>query len=386
MPPSSSITEALRPAVTPLLAALPSTVPFVAPDALERRSGRPLALRLGANESSFGTSPKALAAMRDAIARAAWYGDPETFALRARLAARLRVRPSNLAVGAGVDDLLGLVVRCFVSPGDPVVMSRGGYPTFAYHVAGFGGVLHTVPYRDDRNDLDGLAEAARRHGARLCYLSNPDNPSGSWHSGDDVRAFLDRLPPGCLLLLDEAYLEFGPDGTAPSLAADDPRVVRTRTFSKLYGMAGARIGYAIADETMVATFDKVRHHFGVNAIAQAGALAALDDAEHVARTLSAVAEGRRDYGMLGAAIGMPTLPSGTNFVCFDAGGAARARALVALPLEHGVFIRMPGAPPLDRCVRITVGTAPERAELSSLLRRLHAEGALAALDNHSPRG
>lgn len=374
----------VRPKVTALIASLPETVPFVAPDALQRRTGRPLRLRLGANESNFGTSPRALAAMHAAATQSAWYGDPESHDLRARLATLHGVTMNNLVVGSGIDDLLALVVRCFVAPGEPVVMSLGGYPTFAYHVAGHGGVLHRVPYRDDRNDLQGLADAASRSGARVVYLANPDNPSGSWRSGEELRAFLDSLPPGCLLILDEAYIEFAPPGTAATVEANDPRVIRMRTFSKLYGMAGSRIGYALADEATIATFDKVRLHFGVNLVAQAGALAALDDAEFSSRVIAEVEAGRRDYAALGETLGMPTLPSATNFVAFDVGGADRARALVALLLQNDVFIRMPTAAPLDRCVRVTVGKSDERAALASTMLRLRDEGALAALATTAP--
>ena len=375
-------TPMLRPRFSPLVEALPATVPFVAPEALSRRTGRPIALRLGANESRFGTSPRALIAMRAAVERSAFYGDPESFDLRARLAAQHGVSIDHVAVGAGIDDLLGLIVRCFVAPGEAVVMSRGSYPTFAYHVVGYGGALHPVAYRDDRNDLDALAEAAARSGARVVYLANPDNPSGSWIDGEAIRAFAARLPPDCLLLLDEAYIDFAPAAAALAVDAadaDDPKVLRVRTFSKLYGMAGARIGYALAAPLTVAAFDKVRLQFGVNHVAQAGALAALDDRAFVAETIAAVAEGRREYAALGERIGMPTLPSATNFVAFDTGGKARACALVTLLLEHGVFTRTPTAPPLDRCVRITVGNSEERAALASIMIRLHGDGSLADL-------
>jgi len=237
-------------------------------------------------------------------------------------------------------------------------------------VRGFGGRLERVPYADDHNDLQALADRARATNARLVYLANPDNPSGTWHGAAAVSEFARRLPNDSALLLDEAYVEFAPAGTAPPIDADDPRVIRMRTFSKAHGMAGARIGYGIAAHETVEAFDKIRHHFGVNAVAQAGALASLDDPAHVDDVVTWVAEGRRDYVDLASSLGLAALPSATNFVAIDVGGKARAHALLAALQDRGVFVRMPGAPPLDRCIRVTVAPAAERAEFADILRDL----------------
>ena len=358
------------PPLTHLLGGLPAAVPFVAPDAIERQTGRALRLRLGANESLFGPSPRALEAMRAALGRIAYYGDPESAALRAEIARIHGISPAQIVIGSGIDDLLGLVVRAFLEPGMAAVTSLGGYPTFNFHVLGFGGQLERVPYRDDANDLQALAEAARRASARVVYLANPDNPSGTWHTGSIVRAFIDRLPPDALLLLDEAYVEFAPPGTAPDIDPSDPRVLRVRTFSKVHGLAGARIGYGIGAAETIAAFDKIRHHFGVNAVAQAGALASLGDRVHVEQVVAAVAEGRADLERLARSLGFATLPSATHFVAIDVGGQPRARALLTALQERGVFVRMPGAPPLDRCIRVTVGPLRDRAEFAQIFQEL----------------
>jgi len=359
---------------TRLVAELPATVPFVAPEALERASGRRFILRLGANESNFGPSPKAREAMHAAVDSVYNYGDPESYELRVALARHHGVSIDNIVVASGIDDLLGLVVRSFLERGETAVTSLGAYPTFNYHVAGFGGALERIPYRDDQralsNDLDALAAAAQRTSARLVYLANPDNPSGSWHSATDLAAFLDRLPEGSLLLLDEAYIDFAPAEALPPMDAGDPRLIRLRTFSKAHGMAGARIGYAIATPETIAAFDKVRLHFGVNSVAQAGALASLQDSDYLASVVTAVAAGRHDYETLARELGLTPLPCAANFVTIDVGGPARARALVAALAARDVFIRMPGGPPLDRCVRVTVGTPPERALFAQILREV----------------
>jgi histidinol-phosphate aminotransferase len=347
---------------------IPATVPFLAPEAIERRSGKALTLRLGANESAFGPSPQAVEAMREAAAQVNWYGDPESYDLRMALAGRHGVGMENVVIGCGIDDLLELIVRTYLEPGQTALTSLGGYPTFAYHVAGYGGKLERVPYRDDRNDLAGLAEAANSSQARIVYLANPDNPSGSWVTAEELGSLVDALPDDCLLLLDEAYSDFAPENALPPVDVSDPRVIRARTFSKAHGMAGARIGYTLATAEIIAAFDKIRLHFGVNRVAQAGAQASLQDAAHLESVVAAVAEGREEYATLAQELGFTPLPSATNFVTMDVGGVERARALVAALAERGVFIRMPGAPPLDRCIRVTVGTPEERAEFAEILR------------------
>jgi histidinol-phosphate aminotransferase len=347
---------------------LPAEVPFIAPEAIERRLGRPLDLRLGANESAFGMSSLARQAMLEALECVAWYGDPESHELRAELALVHRVRPENLIVGSGIDDLLGLVAKTFIAPGVTAVTSLGAYPTFNYFVAGCSGQLRTVAYRDDRNDLEALADGAARAGARLVYLANPDNPTGTWHAARDLLDFAGRLPADAVLILDEAYAEFAPADALPPVDADSPRVIRLRTFSKAHGMAGARIGYGIAAAETVAAFNKVRVQFGVNRVAQAGALASLKDGDFARRVVGAVAQGRLEYHALAHDLGLGSLPSATNFVAIDMGSFAAARGVCDALLARGVFVRMPGAAPLNRCLRVTVGAPDERTRFAAALR------------------
>ena len=354
--------------LAPIPAGLPATVPFVGPETLERRSGRSFAARLGANENGFGPSPRAVAAMQAAATEAWKYGDPTSHDLTHALAAHHDARPENIVVGEGIDGLLGLLVRLLVGPGDRVVTSDGAYPTFNFHVPGFGGVLDTVPYRNDAEDPQALIDRATDTGARLVYLANPDNPMGSWHDGRVIEAMLDRMPADCLLVLDQAYGEFAPASAIPAIAPDDPRVIRMRTFSKAYGMAGARVGYAIGHPDLIAAFDRVRNHFGVNRIGQAGALAALADRDWLAQTVARVAAARDRISAIATDNGMTALPSATNFVAVDTGrDGAFARRLVDALATEGVFVRMPGVAPLNRCIRISC--APD-AELDILARAL----------------
>ncbi|MEO1274626.1 MAG: pyridoxal phosphate-dependent aminotransferase [Pseudomonadota bacterium] len=366
--------------LTPLAASLPATVPFVGPEKQERDRGAPFTARIGANESVFGPSPRAVAAMQSAAAGVWCYADPTNHDLREALSAHLGVPPEALVVGEGIDGLLGLTVRLFAGPGDAVVTSAGAYPTFNYHVAGFGARLITVPYRDDAEDLDALAAAARAEGARLVYVSNPDNPMGSWHDAEALMAFLDTLPEGCLLCLDEAYGEFAPAGTLPPLDATDPRLIRFRTFSKAHGLAGLRLGYAIATPETAGAFDRVRNHFGVNRIAQAAGLAALEDSAHLAHVVAATDAARTQIGAIARDNGLVALPSATNFVAVDCGrdGDFARRVLAAL-LAEGIFVRMPGIAPLDRCIRIGCGTSADMAALEAALPRALAAAAAPGL-------
>lgn len=362
------------PRYTPLAQSLPATVPFVGPETQERQRGAPFVARLGANESVFGPSPRAVEAMQQVAGELWMYGDPENHDLRHALAAHHGVAPEHIVVGEGIDGLLGYLVRLMIGPGDAVVTSDGAYPTFNYHVAGFGGVLHTVPYRDDHEDPEALFAKAAEVDAKLVYLANPDNPMGSWHTGADIVVALDALPEGCLLVLDEAYVECAPEGTAAPVSADDPRVIRMRTFSKGYGMAGARVGYAIGAPDLIRAFNKVRNHFGMNRAAQAGALAALQDQAWLAHVQQQIVAARARIGEIAQQHGLTPLPSATNFVAIDCRrDGAFAKALLDSLVAQGIFVRMPFAAPQNRCIRVSCGEVADLDAFAAALPRALAD-------------
>lgn len=201
------------------------------------------------------------------------------------------------------------------------------------------------------------------------YLANPDNPAGTWHPAAAVREFVAALPAGCILALDEAYVEFAPPGPAAELLTGDARVVHLRTFSKAHGMAGARVAYAVGAPAVCAGLNTLRLQFGVSRVAQAAARASLADTAFVAEVVRKVAAGRAAYYELGRALGVPTLPSAANFVCFDLGTRRRAEAVLDALLARGVFVRKPTAPPLDRCIRLSVGTEAEGRVVAAALRQ-----------------
>ena len=296
------------------------------------------------------------------------YGDPEIHDLKAALAAHHGCGPQNIVVGEGIDGLLGYLVRLMVAEGDPVVTSRGAYPTFNFHVAGFGGQLQTAPYRGDFEDPQALLDLVLQSHAKLLYIANPDNPMGSHHPAVVISDLLAQVPATTLMLLDEAYIEFAPEGTAPQIDPETPNLIRFRTFSKAHGLAGLRVGYAITNASLASSFDKVRNHFGLGRLAQAGALAALQDQAHLARVRGLVEAARLRVNGIARDNGLLALASATNFVAIDLGRDGDfARATLRALTERGIFVRMPGVAPLDRCLRVSLGDETALAAFEAAL-------------------
>ena len=342
--------------IVPHIQALPAIVPFVAPDALERRRGRPFRARLGANESGFGPSSKVLAALQRAAAEVWKYGDPENHDLKAAIGRHHGVSPSNIVVGEGIDGLLGVAARLTLAQGATAVTTDGGYPTFNYHVAANGGTLVKVPYRRDREDLEGLLDAARLYNPAALFVSNPNSPMGTWWGASEIGRLIAELPPRVLLLLDEAYADTAPAETLPILDLDNPQILRFRTFSKAYGLAGARVGYALGKSGLIQEFNKIRNHYGVNRIAQAAAIAAVADQAYLAEAVAKILAAKERLIRIALDNGLEPLSSGTNFVTMDCGrDGAFAHALMNSLIGRDVFLRKPSGAPQDRCIRVSCG-------------------------------
>ena len=348
------------PRYTALAQTLPASVPFVGPEAQERARGAIFNARLGANENGFGPAPSVIETIKANADQAWMYGEPESHDLRTAIAAHHSVELGNIVVGEGIDGLLGYLVRLLVSGGDHVVTSDGAYPTFNYHVAGFGGTLHKVPYKDDHEDTYALLAKAREVGAKLIYLSNPDNPMGTWQERSVIEDMIANLPEGCVLLLDEAYIDLAPAQAVPNVPIEHRGVIRMRTFSKGYGLAGMRVGYALGAQDLITAFEKIRNHFGMNRLAQIAALAALQDQAGLQHIQQQVVASKQRLARIAADNGLTSLPSATNFVAIDCSGTGDfARAVLASMIEQGVFVRMPFVAPQDRCIRISCGPAAE---------------------------
>lgn len=357
---------------TPVVQALPDTIPFIGPETLERKFGKPFIARIGANESAFGISPMATDAIRETAGslQCGWYADPENFELRTLLSEKHAVSMDNLCVDAGIDSLLGLTIRLFVEPGTVMVTSTGAYPTVNYHANGFGARIVSVPYKNHHEDTVALAEAAKANKAKLVYLANPDNPMGTCVSSDAIQTLISELPEDCFLMLDEAYVEFMDQSSSLPLDSNDTRVIRFRTFSKAYGMAGMRIGYVIAHQDIIAGFNRIRNHFGVNRLAQLAAAASLQDTAFIPRVTELVKQGRQRIYALADSLSLSYLPSSTNFVAVDMQDHERADAVIESLASAGVFMRKPMVAPQSRFIRIGVGAKQEHEHLQSVLGQL----------------
>ena len=339
---------------TDLINSLSAEVPFVGPEAQERSLGMVFKARLGANESIFGPSEKSITAMQKATAFDVWkYGDPENYELREAIAKRMNVNRLNIVIGEGIDALLGYLVRLIVEPGVKVITSLGAYPTFNYHVKGYGGELIFIPYQKDHEDLEALVDAAAKHRAKLIYFANPDNPMGTANSAKRIEEIIKRIP---------------------EINVENPQVLRFRTFSKAYGLAGARIGFAIGASDVIKNFDKIRNHFGVNRIAQTGALAALNDEEHLNIVKYRVNEAKGQIEKIATENNLSTVESFTNFVAVDCGREGQYATMILQNLiKRDVFVRMPSVAPLNRCIRITVGEVTDMTYLADQLPKVLKE-------------
>ncbi len=326
---------------------------------------------MGANENVYGPSPKVIEALRHHASFAWQYGDPETYELKHALAKHLGVGAENIAVGEGIDGLHGLAVRMFVESGTKVISSLGTYPTFGAHVKSFGGQLLNVPFVENHEDIPALISLSKSERPKLLYVCNPDNPMGTWWPAADVQNLMDEIPEDTLLILDEAYHEFAPEGTTPHLEITRKNVLRFRTFSKAYGLAGMRVGYAVGHADVIAGFEKVRNHFGVTRLSQVAAVAALADQNWVAFIRFEVQKSRDRIARIAKQNGLQPIASATNFVTIECGrDDAYAKAIVSGLLRHGLFIRMPSVAPLNSCIRISCGNEKDLELLSEALPKV----------------
>ena len=341
---------------TNIVKKLPSSVPFVGPEAQERSLEKEFSARIGANESVFGPSTKAALAMQNEVSSTWKYADPENYDLKLALAKKHRTKFENIIVGEGIDGLLGYLVRLFVEKGDNVVTTDGAYPTFNYHVAGFGGTLQKVPFKNDKEDLSQLLLKVNQTSAKVLYVSNPNNPMGTTNTKSSIEDLVRNLPKETLLCLDEAYADFLPHDQIPNISLNSENVIRMRTFSKAYGMAGARIGYGIGSEGLIKNFDKVRNHFGMSRISQVGALASLHDNQFIQDIVSKVKISIQKITEIAFKNNCKVISSSANFIAIDCcRDQIYAKKVLDNLILQGVFVRMPYSSPQNRCIRVTAG-------------------------------
>jgi histidinol-phosphate aminotransferase len=343
-------------------------------DELEREYGIIGSIKLASNENPLGPSPRAVEAIREALAGVHRYPDGGAFHLTRRLAERLGVRPEQIIVGNGSNELIELVVRAFVRPGDEVVMADQAFVIYRIVAQAAAARPRIVPLKNYTHDLEAMAAAVTPQ-TRVVFLANPNNPTGTIYPRETWEGFLGALPPQVLVVADDAYAEFVEDPAYPDslgYQGDGRLLVTLRTFSKIYGLAGLRVGYGVAEAGIIDALHRVRQPFNVNALAQVGALAALDDDQHIARTRKVNREGMAFLRSACEGLGLAVVPSWANFLMVDVGrGAAVYEAL----LRHGVIVRPMGFYGFPCHVRVTVGTMAENRRFVAALVRVLAEAA-----------
>jgi histidinol-phosphate aminotransferase len=325
-------------------------------------------LKMASNENPLGPSPRAIGAIRGALHELHYYPDGSGYELKAVLCRRLGVRPENIVLGNGSNDVLELVARAFLRPGDSAVYSKHAFMVYPLAVQAIGATHIEVPAKDYGTDLDAMAGAVRAD-TKIVFLANPNNPTGTFNPWEQIRAFVERVPSRVLVVLDEAYGEYLPDELRSPTAGwlgRYPNVVVSRTLSKAYGLAGLRVGFGLADPAVAEMMNRVRQPFNVNHLAMVAACAALDDDEFIARSKAVNAEGlgqlRRGFERLG----LEYIPSFGNFITVRVGEADRIyRALLA----EGVIVRPIAGYGMPEHLRVTVGLAGQNERFLDALER-----------------
>jgi histidinol-phosphate aminotransferase len=367
----------MLPHPVPALRALKAYDPGHDLPALRRRHGAAL-VELGSNENSLGPSPMALAAMQSALAEAWRYPDPSAQALRQALATHFGRPLDGVVLGNGSHELLIQLAQCYAGPGDEVLFSQFGFAVFAIAAMAVGATPLVAPALAADDPMprghDAAALSSRLGPAvRLLYIANPNNPTGTWLSLEAIETLLRKAAGQALVVVDEAYQEYVTGGGPRSAAAlldDHPHLVVTRTFSKVHGLAGLRVGYALCHPEVAAVLEKFRETFNVNHVAQAAALAALEDEDHVERTRLHNAREREAMRETLLGLGLQVAPSQGNFLLIDFG--REAAPIEAGLMARSVVVRPMGGYGLPTCLRVTVGDEGENARFLAAMREVLA--------------
>ena len=345
---------------------------------LEREYGIHDAIKLASNENPFGPSPLALAAATEALAEVARYPEGSGYLLAGRLALRHGVAPECITLGNGSNDVLDLIARVFLTPAHEAVFSQHAFAVYPISVQAVGARARVAPAHDgSRGPAYGhdLAAMRERIGAdtRVVFIANPNNPTGGWLQAIELEAFIADLPAHVMVVVDEAYFEYVAEDDYPDTTrwlAHYPNLIVTRTFSKAYGLAGLRVGYAVSHPDVADLLNRVRQPFNVNLVAQAAAHAALDDRQHIADSVRQNAEGMQQMQAGLRELGLAWIDSVGNFVCVDTG---RPGTEVYSELLHeGVIVRPVANYELPNHLRITIGRADENARCLEALKKVLA--------------
>jgi histidinol-phosphate aminotransferase len=336
---------------------------------VEREYGIANSVKLASNENSLGPSPKAVRAIRDKLEQIHLYPDGDCFYLKSALANKLGVSAEQLIFGNGSNELIELAVRTFLRPGDEAVMARQAFVVYQLVVQAGGGIGKVVPLRNFTHDLPAIAGAIGPK-TRIVFLANPNNPTGTIYRRDEWENFLEKISPEVLIIVDEAYFEYVGDSNYPDslkYRGHGKELLTLRTFSKLYGLAGLRIGYGIASKEIVDLLQRVRQPFNVNAVAQWAALAALEDHEHVRRSLEVNRQGMEYLTQEIGDLGLEQVPSQANFILMRVGNG---NDVFQRLLAQGVIVRPMAVYELPEYIRVTVGTMDENRKFTESLKKV----------------
>jgi histidinol-phosphate aminotransferase len=339
---------------------LPSYQPGRPIEEVARELGLPASdiIKVASNENPLGPSPAALAAMQRVLANLNLYPDGNAFYLKQKLAAKLGLTPANLILGNGSNEIIEFVGHAYLAPGVEVVVSQYCFAVYPLVTKLFGAKLVSVPAKNLGHDLPAMLKAITPQ-TKTVFVANPNNPTGTVVTREELLRFVEQVPMHVLLVMDEAYIEFL-DGAADLISlirsGVKPNLLLMRTFSKIFGLAGLRLGYGIAHPDLIAAFEKVRQPFNINSIAQAGALAALDDDAHRQRTRANNATGLKLFAEAFAKLGLEFIPSAANFVLVKVGAGQKVFEAMQ---RQGVIVRPMGGYQLGEWIRITVGTPAE---------------------------
>ncbi|VAV83703.1 Histidinol-phosphate aminotransferase [hydrothermal vent metagenome] len=340
---------------------------------LERELGIEGSIKLASNENPVGPSPKAIAAVTAGLGELNRYPDGSGFYLKRRLSEKLGVGADTIALGNGSNEIIELLVRTFISTGDEAVMGDPSFAVYPLVMQAAGGVSVKVPLKDLTIDL-GAVLAAVTAKTRLIFLANPNNPTGTAFGASELDAFMEKLPEGVIVCLDEAYYEYVRSGDFPDSLKyiKDPSltkatVVVLRTFSKIYGLAGLRIGYGVSSPELIDYLDRVRQPFNAGSLGQRAALAAIDDTEHVERSRQCNSEGLEYLFKALGELGYDCVPTEANFFLIKVGDG---KALYGALLKEGVIVRQMQGYGLPEYLRITVGTMDENRRLVDTIKKL----------------
>jgi histidinol-phosphate aminotransferase len=359
--------------VSDVVASLPAYQAGRTIEEVSRDFGVTDVIKLASNENPFGPSPMAVAAMANALNSANRYPEDAAVELRAELARRHGVHPNQVVLGAGGTDLIELSVRTFTTPAEHALVSAGSFVAYKLFLMAASVPFTEVPLVDDAIDLPGIARAVRPE-TKLIFLPNPNNPTGTRFTAGEFDRFAAAVPEQVVLVLDDAYLDFCEPGddmpNSIALMRKRSRTLVLRSFSKAYGLAGMRLGYGLGAPELVEYLLKVRRPFAVNRVAIEGGRAALDDVEHLERTLVLTRMGRAFLYEQLSSMGLRAVKSYANFVMVDLGTELKVARLARALLERGLIVR-PLAPfGLPHCLRFSVGTERENRKLVQALLEL----------------